>query len=144
MTESLPHPFHALSRHTLLNLVYANDPFCSKAIGLGFESQSSFLSLDHISYSCLAHHDGQNLERSRSSFLISYSTSIASQPCLQIQLTRESALLSTLAKMLPLFYQDTTFFFIPYYRNNDHPCYNNTFKKRTRVVVITKFHCSLI
>ena len=62
VTESLPHPFHAFSGQALLNLVYAKDPFCSKAIGLGFESQSSFLSLDHISHSCLAHCDGQNLE----------------------------------------------------------------------------------
>ena len=29
-----------------LTLVYAKDSFCSKAIGFGFESQSSFLSLD--------------------------------------------------------------------------------------------------
>ena len=31
--------------------------------------------------------------------------------------------------MLHPFYQDTTFFFIPYYWNNDNPCYNDTLRK---------------
>ena len=30
---------------------------------------------------------------------------------------------------LPSFHQGTTFFFIPYYGNNDNPCYNDTLRK---------------
>ena len=45
--------------------------------------------------------------------------------------------------MLPPFYRDTTFFLIPYYGNNENPepLLQQHFRKRTRVVVITEFHC---
>ena len=41
----LPHPFPAFSR---LDLDYTKDSLCSNAKGLGFESHSSFLSLDSV------------------------------------------------------------------------------------------------
>ena len=42
--------------------------------------------------------------------------------------------------MLPSFYKNTAFFFIPSYGNNYNLFYNDTLDKRTRVVVITKFY----
>ena len=35
----------------------------------------------------------------------------------------------------PLFYQNTTFFFIPYYGNNDNPCYNDTLRKERELLL---------
>ena len=37
--------------------------------------------------------------------------------------------------MLTPFYQDTTFFFIPYYGNNDNPCYNDTLIKEWELLL---------
>ena len=38
--------------------------------------------------------------------------------------------------MLPPFYRDTTFFLIPYYGNNDNPCYNDTFRKERELSLL--------
>ena len=38
--------------------------------------------------------------------------------------------------MLPSFYQNITFFFIPYYGNNDTPCYNNTLRKERELSLL--------
>ena len=38
--------------------------------------------------------------------------------------------------MLPPFYRDTTFFLIPYDRNNDNPCYNDTFRKERELSLL--------
>ena len=38
--------------------------------------------------------------------------------------------------MLPRFYQDTIFFFIPYYGNNNNPCYNNTLGKERELSLL--------
>ena len=32
--------------------------------------------------------------------------------------------------------QDTTFFFIPYYGNNDNPCYNDTLRKEQKLSLL--------
>ena len=34
------------------------------------------------------------------------------------------------------FYQNTTFFFIPYYGNNDNPCYNDTLRKERELSLL--------
>ena len=41
--------------------------------------------------------------------------------------------------MLPPFYQVTTFFFIPYYGNNDNPCYNDTLRKERELSLLPSF-----
>ena len=50
--------------------------------------------------------------------------------------------------MLHPFYQDTTFFFIPYYWNNDNPCYNDTLRKEREFSLLpsstVSFELSLI
>ena len=38
--------------------------------------------------------------------------------------------------MLPPFYQDTIFFFIPHYGNNDNPCYNDTLRKERELLLL--------
>ena len=38
--------------------------------------------------------------------------------------------------MLPPFYQDTTFFFIPYYGNKDNPYYNDTSRKERELSIL--------
>ena len=37
---------------------------------------------------------------------------------------------------LPSFHQGTTFFFIPYYGNNDNPCYNDTLRKERELSLL--------
>ena len=34
------------------------------------------------------------------------------------------------------FYQDPLFFFIPYYGNNDNPCYNETLRKELKLSLL--------
>ena len=42
------------------------------------------------------------------------------------------------------FHQDTTFFFIPYYGNNDNPCYNDTLRKERELSLLpsSTVYCS--
>ena len=38
--------------------------------------------------------------------------------------------------MLPSFYQNTIFLLIPYYGNNDNPCYNDTLRKERELSLL--------
>ena len=37
---------------------------------------------------------------------------------------------------MPPFYRDTTFFLIPYYGNNDNPCYNDNLRKEQELSLL--------
>ena len=37
---------------------------------------------------------------------------------------------------MPPFYRDTTFFLIPYYGNNDNPCYNENLRKERELSLL--------
>ena len=46
--------------------------------------------------------------------------------------------------MLPPFYRDTTFFLIPYYGNNDNPCYNDTLRKKGEFLLLPSSTVAII